>query len=118
MFRLFVGRIPVDELIKAEQARPKSCPFQEIRILLFYDRRALGGEFSFLCAARTRKAEKYPAGSGGAALTLPRESCNLLWIYRYLILTLVKASSPCARACTRQTAQKEKPYALYYFAGI
>ena len=25
-----VGYIPVDELLKAEQARPKSCLFQEI----------------------------------------------------------------------------------------
>lgn len=64
------------------------------------------------------KAEEYSAGSGGAALTLERESCNLLGIYHHAFLTLVKAPSPCARACSRQTAQKEKPYALYYFAGI
>ena len=43
-----VGYIPVDELIKAEQAWPKSCLFQKIRILLFYDHRALRGAFLFL----------------------------------------------------------------------
>ena len=42
-----VGYIPVDELIKAEQ---KSCLFQEIRILLFYDHRAFAGGLLFcLC---------------------------------------------------------------------
>ena len=44
-----VGYIPVDELIKAEQAWPKSCLFQEIHILLFYDHRAL--ERGVFCAA-------------------------------------------------------------------
>lgn len=43
-----VGYIPVDELIKAEQAWPKSCLFQEIHILLFYDHRAFAERFLFI----------------------------------------------------------------------
>ncbi len=41
-----VGYIPVDELIKAEQARPKSYLFQGLCILLFYDHRACVRYFS------------------------------------------------------------------------
>ena len=34
-----VGFIFKNELIKAEQTRPRSCLFQEVHILLFHDRR-------------------------------------------------------------------------------